>query len=102
MEKLKKQKAKLLDDVMETETYKVAKELLDDFATDAEKRQLNVRLFLDASMLSRFKELIDLVLRNRFLDSVSRKSSGRLGQVGSFLTKLRPSYLPTWHLHEIS
>ena len=43
MEKLKKQKAKLLDDVMETETYKVAKELLDDFATDAEKRQLNVR-----------------------------------------------------------
>ena len=45
MEKLKKQKAKLLDDVMETETYKVAKELLDDFATDAEKRQLNVRLF---------------------------------------------------------
>ena len=46
MEKLKKQKAKLLDDVMETETYKVAKELLDDFATDAEKRQLNVRLFL--------------------------------------------------------
>ena len=75
MEKLKKQKAKLLDDVMETETYKVAKELLDDFATDAEKRQLNVRLFLDASMLSRFKELIDLVLRNRFLDCVSRKSS---------------------------
>ena len=49
MEKLKKQKAKLLDDVMETETYKVAKELLDDFATDAEKRQLNVRLFFDAS-----------------------------------------------------
>jgi len=42
MEKLKKEKAKLLDDVMETETYKVAKELLDDFATDAEKRQLNL------------------------------------------------------------
>ena len=42
MEKLKKQKAKILDEVMETETYKVAKELLDEFATDAEKRQLNV------------------------------------------------------------
>ena len=56
MEKLKKQKAKLLDDVMETETYKVAKELLDDFATDAEKRQLNVRLFLDASMLSQLQD----------------------------------------------
>ena len=46
MEKLKKQKAKILDEVMETETYKVAKELLDEFATDAEKRQLNVRIFL--------------------------------------------------------
>ena len=45
MEKLKKQKAKILDEVMETETYKVAKELLDEFATDAEKRQLNVRIF---------------------------------------------------------
>jgi len=42
MEKLKKQKAKILDDVMETETYKVAKELLDEFASDAEKRQLNL------------------------------------------------------------
>jgi len=42
MEKLKKQKAKILDEVMETETYKVAKELLDEFATDAEKRQLNL------------------------------------------------------------
>ena len=45
MEKLKKQKAKILDEVMETETYKVAKELLDEFATDAEKRQLNVRIY---------------------------------------------------------
>jgi len=42
MEKLKKQKAKILDEVMETETYKVAKELLDEFATDADKRQLNL------------------------------------------------------------
>jgi len=40
--KLKKQKAKILDEVMETETYKVAKELLDEFASDAEKRQLNL------------------------------------------------------------
>jgi len=40
--RLKKQKAKILDEVMETETYKVAKELLDEFATDAEKRQLNL------------------------------------------------------------
>ena len=75
MEKLKKQKAKLLDDVMETETYKVAKELLDDFATDAEKRQLNVRLFFDASMLLQFRKLIDLMLWNRFLDCISRKLS---------------------------
>ena len=45
MEKLKKQKAKILDEVMETETYKVAKELLDEFATDAEKRQLNVSTY---------------------------------------------------------
>ena len=45
MEKLKKQKAKILDDVMETETYKVAKDLLEEFATDAEKRQLNVRIY---------------------------------------------------------
>ena len=75
MEKLKKQKAKLLDDVMETETYKVAKELLDDFATDAEKRQLNVRLFFDTSMLLQFRKLIDLMLWNRFLDCISRKSS---------------------------
>jgi len=42
MGKLKKQKAKILDDVMETETYKVAKDLLEEFATDAEKRQLNL------------------------------------------------------------
>ena len=75
MEKLKKQKAKLLDDVMETETYKVAKELLDDFATDAEKRQLNVRLFFDTSMLLQFRKLIDLMLWNRFLDCISRKLS---------------------------
>ena len=75
MEKLKKQKAKLLDDVMETETYKVAKELLDDFATDAEKRQLNVRLFFDASMLLQFRKLVDLMLWNRFLDCISRKLS---------------------------
>lgn len=42
LEKLKKQKTKILDDVMEKETYKVAKELLDEFANDAEKRQLNL------------------------------------------------------------
>ena len=40
--KLKEQKAKILDEVMETETYKVAKELLDEFASETEKRALNV------------------------------------------------------------
>ena len=43
LENLKKQKAKILDEVMETETYKVAKEILDEFASDSEKRALNVR-----------------------------------------------------------
>ena len=40
--KLKEQKAKILDEVMETETYKVAKEILDEFASEGEKRALNV------------------------------------------------------------
>ena len=39
---MKKQKTKILDEIMETETYKVAKELLDEFASDQEKRALNV------------------------------------------------------------
>ena len=43
-ENLKKQKTKILDEIMETETYKVAKELLDEFASDQEKRALNVSL----------------------------------------------------------
>ena len=42
LDKLKKQKTKILDEIMETETYKVAKELLDEFASDQEKRALNV------------------------------------------------------------
>jgi len=42
LENLKKQKAKILDEVMETETYKVAKEILDEFASDSEKRALNL------------------------------------------------------------
>lgn len=41
--KLKEQKAKILDEVMETETYKVAKEILDEFASEGEKRALNVK-----------------------------------------------------------
>merc|ERR1712018_362744 len=41
-ENLKKQKTKILDEIMETETYKVAKELLDEFASDQEKRALNL------------------------------------------------------------
>ena len=45
LDKLKKEKAKILDEVMETETYKVAKELLDEFASDAEKKALNVSIF---------------------------------------------------------
>ena len=31
---------------METETYKVAKELLDEFASDQEKRALNVSMII--------------------------------------------------------
>lgn len=42
LDKLKKQKTKILDEIMETETYKVAKELLDEFASDQEKRALNL------------------------------------------------------------
>merc|ERR1712029_648737 len=41
--KLKEQKAKILDEVMETETYKVAKEILDEFASEGEKRALNIK-----------------------------------------------------------
>ena len=44
--KLKEQKAKILDEVMETETYKVAKEILDEFASEGEKRALNVSFWL--------------------------------------------------------
>ena len=44
LEKLKKQKTKILDEIMETETYKVAKDLLDEFASDQEKRALNVNI----------------------------------------------------------
>ena len=35
--------AKILDEVMETETYKGAKELLDEFASENDRRALNVR-----------------------------------------------------------
>lgn len=42
LDKLRKEKTKILDAVMETETYKVTKELLDEFASDSEKRTLNV------------------------------------------------------------
>jgi hypothetical protein len=41
LDKLRKEKTKILDAVMETETYKVTKELLDEFASDSEKRTLN-------------------------------------------------------------
>ena len=59
MEKLKKQKAKILDEVMDRETYKTAKELLDEFATDTEKRQLNLIKSHILNLSTRNKSMLD-------------------------------------------
>ena len=59
LEKLKKQKAKLLDEVMENETYKVAKELLDEFASNDEKRVLNLVKSPALNSTSRSKSMFE-------------------------------------------
>jgi len=58
-ENLKKQKTKILDEIMETETYKVAKELLDEFASDQEKRALNVTKSPAPAALSKNKTFME-------------------------------------------
>ena len=42
---------------METETYKVAKELLDEFASDQEKRALNVSILYNILNVKFFQNL---------------------------------------------
>ncbi len=46
LDTLKKQKAKILEEVMETETYKVAKELLDEFSTHYERQSFSQKVRL--------------------------------------------------------
>jgi endoplasmic reticulum junction formation protein lunapark len=45
LEQLKEEKKKLLDDVMDKETYKAAKEILEQFAPEQLRKDTNVALY---------------------------------------------------------
>lgn len=103
LEALKKQKAKILDEVMETETYKVAKELLDEFATDAEKRALNLikspelnttnlrsKSMLEPSKMLPRHNVSGMEVRKRQLDSPAAPVAKSVALGSSFIQPNKP------------
>lgn len=60
---LKDEKKKILDNVMETETYKVAKKILDKFGNDAMKKPLPITASESTPVANKPTEIVPSTIR---------------------------------------